>query len=132
MEAAPDKPDPLQGRSREWPSTPYSDEARAHEPPFDTACNIALLGDCTVDMGFPPAIRPENHLAVRLRRAFPGQPFGGVGRHTRRPGAGSSRSVWGQYDEHPFTAHCPPARLQVRVAVHVCVSPEISMQGARR
>jgi acyl-CoA thioesterase-1 len=37
---------------------------------------MALLGDCTVACTyFPPANRPENHLAVRLRRAFPHQPF---------------------------------------------------------
>jgi hypothetical protein len=70
-----EQPDPLQGHTREWPSTPYSDEARAQEPPFETSCCIALFGDCTVDVDFPPAMRPENHLAVRLRRAFPGQPF---------------------------------------------------------
>jgi acyl-CoA thioesterase-1 len=70
-----EKPDPLQGHTREWPSTPYSDEARAPAPPVETSCCIALFGDCTVDVDFPPAMRPENHLAVRLRRAFPGQPF---------------------------------------------------------
>ncbi|MCA1595808.1 MAG: GDSL-type esterase/lipase family protein [Chloroflexi bacterium] len=71
-----DCPDPHQGHAREWPSTPYSDEARAAEPPMEFASVIALLGDCTVACTYlPPANRPENHLAVRLRRAFPGQPF---------------------------------------------------------
>lgn len=72
-----DNPDPLQGHpSHEWPSTPYSDEARLPEPPMDTSCCIALLGGCTVGcQGWPPAMRPENQLAVRLRRAFPNQPF---------------------------------------------------------
>jgi lysophospholipase L1-like esterase len=70
-----DKPDPLQGHTREWPSTPYSDEARAPEPPMETSCCIGLFGDCTVDVYMPPAMRPENHLAVRLHRGFPGQPF---------------------------------------------------------
>jgi hypothetical protein len=70
------QPDPNQGHAREWPSTPYSDEARAAVPPSDTACSIVLIGDCTVACTYyPPANRPENHLAVRMRRAFPGQPF---------------------------------------------------------
>jgi acyl-CoA thioesterase-1 len=71
-----EQPDPLQGHTREWPSTPYSDEARAAEPPAEASCCIALIGDCTVScLRWPPANRPEHHLAVRLRRAFPGQPF---------------------------------------------------------
>jgi len=70
------QPDPLQGHTREWPSTPYSDEARAAESSPEQACCIALVGDCTVScLRWPPANRPENHLAVRLRRAFPGHPF---------------------------------------------------------
>ena len=40
-----DRPDPLQGHTREWPSTPYSDEARMPEPPMATSCCIGLLGD---------------------------------------------------------------------------------------
>jgi len=70
-------PDPLQGHpSREWPSTPYSDEARAEEPPLETACCIVLLGGCTVSASnWPPAMRSETQLAVRLRRSLPGQPF---------------------------------------------------------
>jgi acyl-CoA thioesterase-1 len=73
---AADSPDPLQGHTREWPSTPYSDEARAPDPPLEEACSIALFGDCTVSASlWPKANRPENHLAVRLRRAFPDQPF---------------------------------------------------------
>jgi len=75
MTANKDEPDPLQGHTREWPSTPYSDEARVAEPPMEGSCCIALFGDCTVDVGMPPAMRPESHLAVRLRRAFSGQPF---------------------------------------------------------
>ena len=76
MTANQEHPDPDQGHAREWPSTPYSDEVRAAEPPFATACSIALIGDCTVACTyFPPANRPQNHLAVRLRRAFPNQPF---------------------------------------------------------
>ena len=72
-----EQPDPLQGHpSREWPSTPYSDEARAPEPSPRESCCIALVGDCTVScLRWPPANRPENHLAVRLRRAYPGQAF---------------------------------------------------------
>lgn len=71
-----DKPDPLQGHSRELPSTPYNDEARRAEPLPDKACCIALIGDCTLSCNrWPPANRPENHLSVRLRWAFPGQPF---------------------------------------------------------
>jgi len=75
LDARSEAPDPLQGHTREWPCTPYSDEARAPEPPMETSCCIALFGDCTVDVYMPPAMRPESHLAVRLRRAFPGQPF---------------------------------------------------------
>lgn len=75
MQADTDKPDPLQGHTREWPSTPYSDEARAPEPPMESSCCLGLFGDCTVDVNMPPAMRPESHLAVRMRRAFPGQPF---------------------------------------------------------
>ena len=71
-----EQPDPDQGHARKWPSTPYSDEAHAAPPSLETACSIALIGDCTVACTyFPPANRPENHLAVRLRRAFPNQPF---------------------------------------------------------
>lgn len=69
-------PDPLQGHTREWPSTPYSDEVRAPEPRIDSSCSIVLFGDCTVaGTLWPPANRPDNHLRVRLRRAFAGQPF---------------------------------------------------------
>jgi acyl-CoA thioesterase-1 len=71
---ADDQPDPNQGHSREWPSTPYSDETLAKEPPSERSCCIALLGDCTVSCDqWSPANRPDNHLRVRLRRAFPGQ-----------------------------------------------------------
>jgi hypothetical protein len=38
--------------------------------------SVALLGDSTVACRYlPPANRPENHLLVRLRRAFPEQRF---------------------------------------------------------
>jgi acyl-CoA thioesterase-1 len=71
-----EQPDPDQGHTREWPSTPYSDEALAGAPPLETSCSIALIGDCTISCCyFPPANRPESHIAVRLRRAFPNQPF---------------------------------------------------------
>jgi lysophospholipase L1-like esterase len=69
------EPDALQGHTREWPSTPYSDEARLEEPAWATSCCVGLFGDCTVATGPVPAMASENHLAVRLRRAFPGQPF---------------------------------------------------------
>lgn len=76
MDAADERPDPDQRHRREWPSTPYSDEVQAAAPLSESACSIALIGDCTVACTyFPPANRPENHLAVRLRRAFPDQPF---------------------------------------------------------
>jgi len=72
----PNKPDPLQNHPREWPSTPYSDEARTEEPPFENSCCIVLFGDCTVSCGlWPSANRPQNHLAIRLRRTFPDQLF---------------------------------------------------------
>ena len=70
------QPDPDQGHTPEWPSTPYSDEARLEEPGWQEACCIGLFGDCTVaNELWPLANRPEQHLAVRLRRAFPAQPF---------------------------------------------------------
>ena len=73
MTSENDRPDPLQGHTREWPSTPYSDEARAQEPSPANSCCIALIGDCTMsDRSWPG---PENQMAVRLRRAFPEQPF---------------------------------------------------------
>ena len=76
MTDASDQPDPLQGHTREWPSTPYSDEARSDEPAMESACVIALFGDCTVCCSqWPASNRPDNHLRVRLRRAFPDQPF---------------------------------------------------------
>ena len=76
MTDASDQPDPLQGHTREWPSTPYSDEAREPEPANESACVIVLFGDCTVSCDqWPVSNRPDNHLRVRLRRAFAGQPF---------------------------------------------------------
>jgi lysophospholipase L1-like esterase len=72
----PEEPDPHQGHAREWPSTSYSSEARAPEPDPSAAIGVALLGDCTVACTYlPPANRPQNHLAVRLRRAYPNQSF---------------------------------------------------------
>jgi|GEM_PF-2392181 len=71
-----EEPDPHQGHTQEWPSTPYSDEVRAAEPDPATALRVALLGDCTVACTYlPPANQPQNHLAVRLRRAYPHQSF---------------------------------------------------------
>ena len=52
------------------------DEMHADEPVIPRLCSVALLGDSTVACRyFPPANRPENHLLVRLRRAFPEQRF---------------------------------------------------------
>lgn len=74
MEELNDRPDSDQGHSREWLSTPYSKEVLAKEPPVEHACCIGLIGDCTVSCDqWPPANRPDNHLRIRLRRAFPGQ-----------------------------------------------------------
>lgn len=71
-----DRPDPLQGHTREWPSTSYSDEVRTEEPPPEASCCIVMIGDCTVACEkWLPANRPDNHLRVRLRRAFSNQPF---------------------------------------------------------
>lgn len=75
-EAPLELPDPHQGHAHEWPSTPYSDEARGAESDPAAAVGVALLGDCTVACTYLPAAnRPENHLAVRLRRAYPNQSF---------------------------------------------------------
>jgi hypothetical protein len=73
---AEEQPDPNQGypaRFDDWPSTPYLDVMiRAQEPPMETSCVIGLFGDCTVaGMG---SLGSHHHLALRLRRAFPGQP----------------------------------------------------------
>jgi acyl-CoA thioesterase-1 len=69
-------PDPDQGHARQWPSTPYSDIARAPAPSPEAAFCIALLGDCTVACTYLPlANRPENHLAARLRRTYPERQF---------------------------------------------------------
>lgn len=74
MDAPDDRPDPDQGHTREWPSTPYSNEVLAKEPPLEQSCCIGLIGDCTVSCDqWPPANRPDKHLWVRLRRAFPNQ-----------------------------------------------------------
>jgi len=83
-----DRPDPKQGLRGDWPLTPYTKEIReilGPEPPPQTSCCIAYLGGCTVRGGDPKGARvgqsndlageAQFHLAVRLRRAFPGQPF---------------------------------------------------------
>ncbi|HIJ72943.1 MAG TPA: hypothetical protein HPP83_02470 [Candidatus Hydrogenedentes bacterium] len=86
MENVHDKPDPRQGFSRKWPLTPYTLEVReilGPEPPFETSCTIAYLGGCTLSGSIEGAGLTRNgeicptqfNLAVRLRRAFPGQPF---------------------------------------------------------
>jgi len=83
-----DQPDALQGSTREWPLTPCTVELRAildAEPPPESACCIACLGGCTVRGGLFEGSRighlehlaheTQFHLAVRLRRDFPGRPF---------------------------------------------------------
>jgi len=83
-----EQPDPLQGSTREWPLTPFTVEIReilGPEPPLEAACSIAYLGGCTVQGGAPDGARvghseylageTQFHLAVRLRRDFPGRPF---------------------------------------------------------
>ena len=82
-----DKPDPTQGSRREWPLTPYTKEIReilGPEPPLESSCCIAYLGGCTARGGNIDgagvgqtgdlAGEMQFHLAVRLRRAYPGQP----------------------------------------------------------
>lgn len=88
MTNANGQPDPLQGSTREWPVTPCTVELRAildAEPPATRACCIACLGGCTVQGGALAGARvghgeylageTQFHLAVRLRRDFPGRPF---------------------------------------------------------
>jgi hypothetical protein len=56
--------------------TPEGEETFAEEPVLPRICSVALLGDSTVACRyFPAANRPENHLLVRLQRAFPDQRF---------------------------------------------------------
>jgi hypothetical protein len=56
--------------------TPEGEATFAEEPVLAQTCSVALLGDSTVACSYlPPANRPENHLLVRLRRAFPDQRF---------------------------------------------------------
>ena len=81
------EPDPTQGHSREWPATPYTVEIRqilGQEPSPEESCCIAYLGGCTLEGGRPEGVgvtRGEElcptqfNLAIRLRRAFPGQAF---------------------------------------------------------
>jgi hypothetical protein len=71
----------------EWIFTPVEESGGPHhatgrepggdeEPEGPPNCSIALIGDGTVACDFfPPANRPESHLLVRLRRAFPDQQF---------------------------------------------------------
>ena len=72
-------PDAEQGSPadlRDWPSTPYLDEMwsyRVHEPPLEESSVIGLFGDCTV--AGTGGLASHQHLALRLRRAFPGQRF---------------------------------------------------------
>jgi hypothetical protein len=81
-----DKAETVQEPVGEWIFTPeedgqrpryaMGDEAAGEEPAEPSACSIALIGDGTVACDyFPPANRPENHLLVRLRHAFPDQQF---------------------------------------------------------
>jgi hypothetical protein len=69
--------------SARWVGGPENEPERPVEEP--NVCSIALLGDGTVSCEyFPPANRPENHLMVRLSRAFPEQRF--VVRNLATPG----------------------------------------------
>jgi hypothetical protein len=71
MSTDPNEPDPTQGCARDWPSTPYSDEARDIIAPGTPCCVVGLFGDCTIECSyFPLSNRPHHHLALRLRRAF--------------------------------------------------------------
>jgi hypothetical protein len=82
-----EKAEPVQEPVGEWIFTPEGDtfadgaysEREAAQPEEATepeVCSVALLGDSTVTCDyFPPANRPENHLMVRLRKAFPEQRF---------------------------------------------------------
>ena len=80
------RPDPMQGSRGAWPCTPYTQEIReilGAEPRHETSCCIVYLGGCTVEGGRLQgasvghcgdlAGESQFHLAVRLRRAFPGQ-----------------------------------------------------------
>jgi lysophospholipase L1-like esterase len=71
MSTQDQSPDPHQGHTREWPSTPYSDEARTNIRANEPCCIVGLFGDCTVECSyFPLSNRPQQHLVLRLRRAF--------------------------------------------------------------
>jgi len=71
----PLNPDIDQGHRPAWPASIYTDDVLAPEPDWRTACTVGLLGDCTVACTYlPRSNRAENHLRVRLNRAFPGQP----------------------------------------------------------
>jgi hypothetical protein len=81
-----EKAQPVREPVGEWIFTPEDGRAphaaTGNEPTGDEEpagppnCSIALIGDGTVACEyFPPANRPESHLLVRLRRAFPDQQF---------------------------------------------------------
>ena len=71
----PQNPDNYQGHWPAWPASPYIDDVLSAEPDWRTACTIGLFGDCTVACTYlPKSNRPENHLRLRLQRAFPDQP----------------------------------------------------------
>jgi len=87
MEDILNRPDVLQGYSREWPITEYTETIRkvlAPEPPFETSCCIAYLGGCTLSGGAIGGLGlvrdgelcpTQFNLAVRLHRDFPDQLF---------------------------------------------------------
>ena len=59
MMAPNEQPDPLQGHTREWPSTPYSDEVRAPIL-LRTMCAVSLwlaIARCPVCGGHRQAVR---------------------------------------------------------------------------
>src|SRR5436853_2298866 len=69
-----DAPSSPAGEARSGTYIPAGEEIPGEEAPSTGA--IALLGDSTVACRYlPPANRPENHLLVRLRRAFPERRF---------------------------------------------------------
>jgi hypothetical protein len=80
-----EKAAPVREPVGEWIFTPEGDQERngraqqempGREEIEPETCSVALLGDGTVACEyFPPANRPENHLLVRLRKAFPEQRF---------------------------------------------------------
>ena len=111
MTALYDRPDPTQGSSREWPLTAYTKEIReilGPEPPPESSCCISCLGGCTMRGGSIDgapvgqsgdlAGETQFHLAVRLHRAYPGQPF--VIRNFAGAGVTAGEFVaWGRVDK---------------------------------